>query len=315
MKKAIVTGATGFVGRHLTEFLCEHGIEVFAVIRDKHKADLLPENAVCVFDDLSDTEMLTQKLSGVGAEGADVFYHLAWNGVARRYKNDFLCQYTNISTSLNAIKACNYLRCGKFVYSGTVAEYVTNEGLICPDSTPTPNDIYGSFKVAARFVLSAYAKSVDQPWVSTILSSAYGEYRRDGSVIPYTIEALLRGETPSFGELDQMWGFIYAKDAANAFYLIGEKGINNKTYPIGTSERRPLREYIYKIRDCIDPALPLNVGVHKEFKKVQSSCVDITELENDVGFKPRYNFDEGIINTIEWYKKAVALDILPGQSR
>lgn len=306
MKKAIVTGATGFLGRHLVKCLAGEGVQVYAVFRQANGGAVLPPNVVCLCNDLSEPHELARQLRAAGAENADVFYHTAWSGVAQKEKNNYAVQKENLLYSMSALDAASELACGKFINIGTVAEYVKNTALIQGDTVPTPNDVYGATKVAVHYLLEACAHNRKQPFIHVILSSTYGEYRKDGSIIPYTIEMLLQGGRPSFGALDQMWNFIYIKDAAYALYKVGELGRPGKTYPIGTEDRRPLYAYICELRDHIDSTLPLDVGEKTAlYSNVRSSCVDIEELKRDTGFTPRYNFAEGIQNTITWLRGGV----------
>lgn len=303
MEKAVVTGATGFLGRHIVDCLCQHKVQVYAVFRSRVEKGFFPDDVVCILDDLSDETRLAESLKAAGAGHADVFYHAAWSGVAPQDKNDYECQRKNLLYSVAAVNACHALHCQKFVNVGTVAEYVHCDGLIDGHQMPTPNDIYGAMKVAVRYVTAACAQKNGLPMIHTILSSTFGEHRSDDNVISYTIKALLKGEKPSFGALDQLWNFVYIRDAAYAYYLIGCYGVAGKTYAIGTEERKPLNQYILQIRDQIDPALPLGIGEKKaEYTKVRNSCVDISELQADTGFRPQFSFEQGLQRTIAWFR-------------
>jgi nucleoside-diphosphate-sugar epimerase len=103
-----------------------------------------------------------------------------------------------------------------------------------------------------------------------------------------------------------MWDFLYAKDAGRAFYLLGESGIAGKTYCIGSGIARPLREYIEKIRDAVDPKASVGFGdVPYSPKQVMYLCADISELTADTGFTPEYTFEQGIRETVDWIKSGL----------
>ena len=136
-----------------------------------------------------------------------------------------------------------------------------------------------------------------------VIPSTFGERRHDNNIITYTITSLLKGQKPTYGNLNQMWDFLYVKEVVRAIYLIGEKGKTEKVYGIGSGEYRPLKDYIEIIRDLIDPELPLGIGdVPALSEKTFSSCVNIYDLSKDTGFIPQISFYEGIKKTIEYYK-------------
>ena len=100
-----------------------------------------------------------------------------------------------------------------------------------------------------------------------------------------------------------MYDFIYIDDAAEAFCRIGEKGISNRTYYIGSLNPKPLREFLLEMRDAIDPRIEIGLGeipfggislTYKEF--------DVNAVKNDTGFIPKVSFKEGIKKTAIWIK-------------
>lgn len=308
MKKVIVTGVTGFVGRSLVKYLLKKGVQVFGIARKRAALPELEqgeENLIWIVGDLyTQADLLLQEIRKAGGQNPDCFYHLAWNGVAASMKNDYEEQIKNIAIGMNVMTLCKGLECTRFVNLGTVGEYVRLDGLINEKWVPSPADIYGAVKVAVRNLLTVRAEQEQIGIINTILCSTYGEHRCDDNVISYTIKTLLKGECPQYGSLEQMWDFLYVEDVAYALYLIGEKGICNKTYSIGSGTYRHLYEYIEEIRDIIDPALPLGIGMlGGKYKGVLNSCVDTFQLQKDTGFQPQNTFAEGIRNTIEYLKE------------
>ncbi len=300
MRRIIITGITGFIGRHLYEVLKEKGVEIVAISR---KIDLSMESVKWIEADLScDLDEIKKGLNKyIGT--IDVFYHLAWMGVKSKYKNTFDIQTKNITIANNVVEICKYVKCDRFINLGTVAEYVCEDGLINDKCLPSPMDLYGVMKVASRNIISTLCMYNTIEFINTIVCSTFGEYRSDDNIISYTIKSLLRNESPQYGLLNQMWDFLYVKDVANALFLIGSKGVNGKTYGIGSGRYRRLDEYIYEIRNIINPTIDLGVGIlTSKYQRVLNSCVDSYQTQKDTGFYPEYSFKEGIIRTIEYYK-------------
>lgn len=304
MKKVIITGSTGFIGKWLMKELIERNVEVIALIRQFPLDDQQNNDMKIRYIQYYSEDYL--KLSK--EENIDIFFHLAWGGVAPEDKDNSNLQIENIRLSIEMLEFAAKLHVSKFVATGTVAEYAFCKDVMDFNEKQTPNDMYGAAKTAAHYMLETRARQLGVPFIWSVLPSTYGEGRRDRNIITYTIQTLLRGEKPSYGYLTQMWDFLYVKEVARALYLIGEKGIVGKTYGIGSGEYRQLKEYITIIRDLIDKDLPIGIGDNPTLsQKTFSSCVNISDLMRDTGFVPSISFEEGINNAIEYYRRKMKI--------
>lgn len=304
MKNAIVTGGTGFIGSWLLQELINNGVNATAIVRDKSKLISEIKNA-------KNLTIIEKGISEISKEdfnqnkGYDVFFHLAWGGVAPEQKNDISLQLNNIAMSIHALEVANEIGCKKFIASGTVAEYVFCDSVMDVNAKQTPNDMYGAAKVSAHYFLEVRARQLRQPFVWIVIPSTFGERRHDNNIITYTIRSLLNGEKPRYGNLQQMWDFLYVGEVVRAIRLIGEYGKTEIIYGIGSGIYMPLRFYIERIRDLINPDLELGIGeVPSMSTKTFSSCVNIDDLARDTGFKPEVSFEQGIVRTIEYLKKS-----------
>jgi nucleoside-diphosphate-sugar epimerase len=302
MKRAILTGATGFIGSWLMEELLRDGVEVTALVCDSPMliAEDIRDNIQVINYDPNRIFDLTREIES----GFDVFYNIGWAGVAPEKKSDIDLQIGNIRSSLDALAFAKEIGCGKFIGIGTVAEYVYCDGAISHTQPPSPADLYGATKVAVHFMSEAYAKKLNLPLIWTILCSTYGERRNDDNLISYTIKSLLMGERPTFTKLEQMWDFLHVSDVVKALRLIGDRGVAGKTYGIGSGEWHPLRDYIETIHKTINPTLPLGIGERSYPEgRVSGSCVDNRELCVDTGFTPSVDFQSGIERTVSYFKE------------
>lgn len=301
MKRVIVTGGTGFIGSWLIEELLKNQTEVVALVRDKKR--LLPsfQTQPLLSAVEFDLEKETKLPDPYGKLEYDGFFHLAWGGVSPEYKNEVGLQIENIHLSIAAMELCCRLSCKRFIGTGTVAEYVFCEDIMDVNARQSPNDMYGAAKVSAHYFLEVLAARNRQPFLWAVLPSTFGERRLDNNIITYTIRTLLQGKKPLYGNLEQMWDFLYVSEVARALRLIGERGRDGKTYGIGSGIYKPLREYIAVIRDQIDPSLPLGIGeLPAMSSQTFSSCVNIYDLIRDTGFGPQVSFEEGIRRTIRF---------------
>jgi nucleoside-diphosphate-sugar epimerase len=128
-----------------------------------------------------------------------------------------------------------------------------------------------------------------------IITNIYGPGDLSPRLINTLIRKLLAGERPSLSEGNQLYDFVYISDAAHAFYLIGEKGQEFKTYVIGSGTARPLKEFLCILRDIVNPEVELGFG---EFAYngvyLPIEVFNICTLVQDTGFKIDTPFDEGV---------------------
>ena len=123
-------------------------------------------------------------------------------------------------------------------------------------------------------------------------------------MISTVIRKLLAGETPQLTAGEQRWDYLYADDAAEAFFLAARDGRSGAVYPLGSGQAMPLRRYVEALRDCINPALPLGFGaIPYSDKQVMHLQADISALTADTGFLPSYDFARGIAETVAYYRQ------------
>ena len=229
---------------------------------------------------------------------------MAWAGVSTTYKNEALTQAQNILYGLKVLEYAEKNQIKKVVIPGSAAEVSCGQGVITGYETPAPSDLYSASKVATRFVCQTYARQHNIDLVWTLITSIYGPGRNDNNLITYAIKSLLKGEKPSFTGLEQQWDYLYIDDLISALKALGEKGLGGKVYPVGSGEHRKMNEYVYILRDKINPKLPLGIGdyPYKNPDKIDNQVLDISELKKDTGFEAKFSFDQGIEKTIEYFK-------------
>ncbi|MCI6497383.1 MAG: NAD(P)-dependent oxidoreductase [Lachnospiraceae bacterium] len=302
MKKAIITGPTGSIGIALINKLISENVEVVAVCRPgSARISRIPESdkvqiVECSLDEITN---LIDMIDG----GADVFYHFAWDGTFGNMRNDMRLQNNNVKYALDAVEVAKKLGCRKFIGAGSQAEYGRVTGVLRPDTPAFPENGYGIAKLCAGQMTRIMCEQLGIEHVWTRILSIYGPYDGENTMIMSVISKLLKGEKPSLTPGGQMWDYLYSKDVANAFYLLGGKGKSGSVYCIGSGEARPLKEYVEILRDTIDEKLELGFGdVPYGDKQVMHLCADISNLTEDTGFRPEVGFEDGIRETIEWVR-------------
>ena len=292
------------LGKALITHLIAEGNEVTIIVRrNSKKLQGIPAHDLIniVECDLSEYETLGDQLDF----DYDTFFHLAWDGTYGAVRNDMFVQQQNIKYTLDAVELAKRLNCKVFIGAGSQAEY-GNVGRVKLSSElkTNPESGYGIAKLCAgqmsRIKCNEYG--IKHVWIRIL--STYGPYDGSQTLIMSSIQNMLLGKKTSYTKCDQIWDYLYCNDAARALDLVSRYGKEGEIYCLGSGQAQPLYKYIESIRDIIDPNIELGFGELPYYQnQVMYLCADITKLTRDTGFKPEYTFQDGIKETIEWYKK------------
>lgn len=298
MKKAIITGATGAVGIALIKELVSHDVEVLVFCREGSKRNAqIPEHKLVKKKYCSLSELAT--VQNDTGKDYDCFYHFAWEGTTGTARNDMYLQNQNVKYALDAVAAAKRFGCHTFIGAGSQAEYGRVEGILKPDTPTFPEMGYGIGKLCAGQMTREYAHQLGIKHIWTRILSIYGPNDGAQSMVISTINKLKNGEVPQFTKGEQMWDYLYSGDAAEAFRLLGERGIDGKIYVLGSGTARPLAEYIKDIRNIVKPNAEVDLGaIPYSERQVMHLQADVDELHNDTGWTAHTTFTEGIENIL-----------------
>lgn len=294
ISRAIVTGATGALGTALINELVSRNVEVLVLCHNGSKrignipTHKLVRIRLCGLDELS-------RLENCDESAYDIFFHLAWQGTTGSDRDNMYMQNRNVQYALDAVGAAKRFGCKKFVGAGSQAEYGIVEGIITPDTPTFPETGYGIGKLSAGYMTHKYSHQLDLQFNWIRVLSIYGPNDWADSITMSTIRKIKQGEIPKFTKGEQLWDFLYSDDAARAFYLVGEKGIDGKTYVLGSGNVRPLSEYIYELRDTVKPGAEILLGaIPYSPHSTMRLQADISELKADTGWTAEVDYATGI---------------------
>lgn len=296
MKKALVTGAGGFIGTNLVYELLENNIEVVAVSR-KGAPDKWGNTAgvSSVFCDLNNTQALPDLVS---SRDIDVFYHLAWAGTSGSGRADYSLQLQNIKHACDNAVAAKNIGCGMFICAGTITEKIAEN--ILNISVKAENLIYGIAKHTAHCLLEVLCNKIGLQLVWARLSNIYGPGNSTGNIVSYTLSELIKGNTPVFSKALQPYDLMYINDAVKALFLLGKKRLNSTCYFVGSGQPRMLKDYLISIKDIFGKGASIEIGKRPEDGLQYNYEWFLTnELQADTGFSASYTFEEGIRETIK----------------
>lgn len=303
MKKAIVTGANGFVGSHVCKELSDRGVKLYAVIKDTNENISTIENLdgiEIVYCELNEIGTLSEKISD---RDIDVFYHFAWVGSAGPLRCNEEIQLQNALWTAQALRTADKMNCKKFVNAGSIMEKETYTAVYTQESKPGLPYIYGAGKLIARSICKPIANSLNIDLCWAVITNAYGAGEFSPRFVNSTIRKIIAGEPLQFTAATQNYDFIYIDDVAKAFVAIGEYGIANKEYTIGSGNARPLKEFIIEMQQALAPeAEPIFGDIPFTGVNMPLEAFSTADIEKDCHFKPEISFAEGAKLTMEWIK-------------
>lgn len=299
IKSAVITGPTGVLGSALVKKLAELGIRTYVVChRGSPRNAMIIENS-CIHKVECDMEEI-ERLPELIGESVEAFFHLAWLGTQlRSNRMDMYLQNTNVKYTLDAVYTTRKLGCEVFVGAGSQAEYGRIDGVIYPDSPEHPVSGYGMAKLCAGQMTRALCNEFGIRHIWPRIVSVYGENDGANTLVSTIIDKLRKGESPKLTAGEQMWDYLYAGDAAEALYLMAEKGKNGAVYVLGSGKTRPLKDYMKDIQQVVNKDIPLGLGTIPYLPdQAMHLQADIETLTRDTGWFPQTEFVDGIRSMI-----------------
>lgn len=300
--RALVTGATGFVGSYLTQLLVERGEPTAILLRPDSDTWRITGVLPPITQIKADLLALHKAEAQIQEFAPDTVFHLAWHGVGNAYRNDPAQIDSNLNGSLALLRLAVKLGCRTWVGLGSQAEYGPQNAMLDETARTEPSTLYGAMKLCIYLLGKQLAAQSGMRFAWLRLFSAYGPRDNEEWMIPYLIRALARGEKPSLTAGEQKWDYLYVADAAAAIYNVAATPNAKGAFNLGSGQAYTLRGIIERIRDMIDPSLPLGFGeVPYRPDQVMYLQADIGRLRQITGWEPRTSLDEGLRQTIEWY--------------
>ena len=292
MKKAIITGASGLVGRSVTAFLISRGVDVLCIGRRNLDPDYihryLGEGVNYIQLSAEDISSLRKKIINRNwIVGNDcVFYNFAWAGINNLTDGRLDDQMQNAISSALAVKVAQDLGCSKFINSGTMEETYALSHLRSGTPSLSSQCNYAIAKLACRDMCSmvAYLQKID--YIHTRLSVPLSANLEGNGFIARNLKKIKNKEDYERAQNKQLYDVIHTDDVARAYYLIGLYGKNKADYFIGSGFPTTLDDFFKNFRRA-SLGQPLE---HKSYSSLGDLSLFSTELlASDTGFVARSN--------------------------
>ncbi|WP_125076646.1 dTDP-glucose 4,6-dehydratase [Pseudoxanthomonas sp. SGT-18] len=180
------------------------------------------------------------------------------------------------------------------------------------ETTPyAPNSPYSASKAASDHLVRAFHHTYGLPTLTTNCSNNYGPYHFPEKLIPLVIQRALAGESlPVYGDGKQVRDWLYVADHCEAIRTVLAKGRVGETYNVGGNAERENIEVVRTICRLLDQRRPRPDGQPHEVLITHVTdrpghdrryAIDASKLKNELGWEPKYSFEQGIAATVDWY--------------
>ena len=296
LKRVVVTGAAGFIGRHVLRPLLERGFEVHGVDVaeiaapgvQSHVADLCSSGAAqALMERIAPSHLL----------------HLAWE----TEPGQFWTSRRNlewVSASLHLYRAFAAAGGRRAVMAGSCAEYDWQHAVLDEHSTPCrPATLYGIAKHALFTMLSEAARLDEMALAWGRIFFLYGPGEKPGRLVSDVVAGLLAGRPVETTAGTQVRDFMHVADVAGAFAAVCDSDVVG-AINIASGEARPLAELLHLLGHATGQSQHLRLGARPlpagEPPRLEAV---VTRLRDEVGFRPAYDLATGLEHTVRWWRE------------
>lgn len=305
-KNILVTGGTGFIGTAVVDNLIEQ--------RGVPKEQITVPNSKQ--DDLRDKENCLRLIK---ENNIDIIIHLAaiMGGVGFTSKFPATQYYNNILMDLQIVEAAKECGVGKTVMTGSScayprdADYPLREESLWMGLPQETNRAYGVSKRIQTIQAESYTKEFGMNIVVVIPNNAYGPHDNFhpeySHIIPSTIRKCIAEEDPLvvWGDGTPTRDFLYVKDFAEGVILAAEKLMGFEPVNLGSGTEISINDTVKLIQKLTGSNAPIVYDKTKPNGQPIRS-VDISQAHELLGFEPQYTLEEGLEETIAWYKEKMS---------
>lgn len=299
----LVTGATGFLARHLIPILLKKDAEVVGLALEKKFPRKL-KNFSYVQADLKNKKELNAIIKKISPK--KIFHLASYPDREAIFENTDKCIQDNIQGTLNLIHSLNNVSYDSFINMGSYKEYYGNRTPYKETDAIFPISAYAISKACIEMFGRAYYELYGMPITLLRMSTIYGPGQSKQNFVPYLINACLRGTSLRLTKGKQGRELIYISDAIGALEkAASNKKTNGEIINVGTNEEHNLKEIVNLVLKLT------NSKVKPEFGAVPYRKHELWHMKGDndkaqqlMKWKPKVSLKQGLIRTINYYKNA-----------
>lgn len=312
-RKVLVTGGAGFIGGNFVQYMVNRYPDyeiynldglTYAGELAKHREIESRKNYHFIHADITDETTIRSIFQH---ERFDYIVHFAAEShVDRSILDPSAFVRTNILGTQILLEAALQIGITKFVHISTdevYGELQLESVESFHEETPLqPNSPYSASKASSDLLVRSYFKTYGLPMNITRCSNNYGPYQYPEKLIPLTIlKALNEEKIPVYGDGKNIRDWLHVYDHCTAIDLVLHKGVNGEIYNIGGHNERTNLEVVKAILHILGKTDKLIEYVPDRLGHDKRYAIDPTKL-NNLGWNSSYTFEDGILETIQWYQ-------------
>lgn len=310
-KRALVTGAGGFIGSHLCEKLVQHGYKVRAFLRYNSRNFWgWLENSSCknnievVSGDIRNYDSIRRAM-----EDIDIIFHLAaLIGIPYSYYSPDAYVDTNIKGTLNILQAARDSNIRKFVHTSTSEVYGTAQYVPISEKHPlNPQSPYAATKAGADFLVLSFHRSFNLPATVARPFNIYGPRQSARAVIPTIITQILSGKNKiRLGSLFPKRDLTYVKDTVEGLIRAAESPkVIGEVINIGSNFEISIKDLVKVIAKIMRSNIKIESDKERQRPKMSEVArlwADVNKAKELLNWSPTYSLEQGIKETVDWFK-------------
>ncbi|MCK4358327.1 MAG: dTDP-glucose 4,6-dehydratase [Candidatus Cloacimonetes bacterium] len=324
MKKILITGGAGFIGSNFIHYIFEKEKDIFIINLDK----------LTYAGNLENLKGIEQNYSGkYKFIHGDIYNKELVEYIFAEYNSDAVINFaaeshvdrsildSNIFIETNVLGSATLLNVAKkfwkeedwekkrFLQISTDEVYGTlpenDKSIKFTEETPLkPHSPYSASKASADCIVQSFYDTYEFPTLITRCSNNYGPYQFPEKLIPLIINnALNDKKLPVYGDGKNIRDWLYVEDHCNAIWAVLQKGKIGEVYNIGGNNEIQNIEIVKRILDYLGEPHSLITYVKDRLGHDRRYAIDATKIKNELGWKPKFTFEEKIKDTIDWYLK------------
>ena len=311
--KVLVTGGAGFIGSNFIHYWLKNHPEDFIVNFDKltYAGNL---NNLKDIEGFKNYEFVKGDIGNIrdvkkAVKDVDIIVNFAAEShVDKSILDPAPFIITNVVGTQILLDAAKDTNVKRFHHVSTDEVYgalnLNSTARFDEETAYRPNSPYAASKAASDHLVRAYHKTYNLPITITNCSNNFGPYQYPEKLISLTVTNILQGKkVPVYGDGLYVRDWLYVEDHCRAIDLVLQKGKLGETYCIGAENDVENLEVIKKILTILGKSEDEIEYVKDRPGHDRRYAIDGTKIKKELNFKPKFDFDEALTKTVEWYKK------------
>lgn len=307
----LVTGGAGFIGSNFVHYMLENhptykiiNLDLLTYAGNIENLSDIMDNPQHVFvkGNITNRELVSHL---VEEHSITQFVNFAAEShVDRSILNPAIFVETNIQGTLALLDVAKKMNIEKYLQVSTDEVYgsLGSDGYFTEETPLAPNSPYSASKTGADLLVRSYYETYGMNVNITRCSNNYGPYHFPEKLIPLMIGNALDGKPlPIYGNGENVRDWLHVYDHCQAIDLVLHKGRKGEVYNVGGHNERTNNQIVDIIIEKLEASPELKIYVEDRLGHDLRYAIDPTKLENELGWQPKYTFETGILDTIDWY--------------